>query len=47
MSGKQVFAKELRSKKADLDLSKLSSGIYILKVNSGKDKKAFKLHKKK
>lgn len=46
MSGKLVFMKELNNKNADLDLSKLNSGIYILKVNSGKEVKAFKLIKK-
>jgi len=46
MSGKQVFAKELRQKDAEINLSKLASGIYIMKVSSGNEVKAFKLIKK-
>jgi len=46
MSGKQVFAKELHQKDAEINLSKLASGIYIMKVGSGNEVKAFKLIKK-
>ena len=46
MSGKKVFSKELNSKEADIDLSRLTSGNYILNAKISGENKSFKILKK-
>lgn len=43
--GKQIFAKKLNSNKADVDLSKLSDGVYFLKVYSENGSRTIKVLK--
>lgn len=46
MSGKRVFSKELNRKESEIDLSKLSSGTYIVNAKVQGEMKTFKIIKK-
>ncbi|SEL23830.1 endoglucanase [Aquimarina amphilecti] len=45
LQGKKVFSKELKSEQSNLDISNLSAGLYLIKINSNTDSYTTKIIK--